>query len=207
MTVRRQSGVSRTPENERRDSISLQQSQDAQSSEEKTMSLLLTRIAVVALAGVLAMTTTSAQNPPPTAPPPPPLPYGPPIPVETAKRAAAAALAEAKKNNWFMAVAVVDPSGTLVYFEKMDNTQTGSINVSIDKAKTAALYKRPSKVFQDAVASGGAGLRVLGLEGVTPVEGGIPIIVNSQIIGAIGVSGDSSEHDGVCALAGSAVVK
>jgi glc operon protein GlcG len=171
------------------------------------MSLLLARIAVVALAGVLAMTTTSAQNPAPTAPPPPPLPYGPPIPVETAKRAAAAALAEAKKNNWFMAVAVVDPSGTLVYFEKMDNTQTGSVNVSIDKARTAALYKRPSKVFQDAVASGGAGLRVLGLEGATPVEGGIPIIVNNQIIGAIGVSGDSSEHDGVCALAGSAVVK
>ncbi len=171
------------------------------------MSLLLARIAVVALAGVLAMTTTSAQNPAPTAPPPPPLPYGPPIPVETAKRAAAAALAEAKKNNWFMAVAVVDPSGTLVYFEKMDNTQTGSVNVSIDKAKTAALYKRPSKVFQDAVASGGAGLRVLGLEGVTPVEGGIPIIVNNQIIGAIGVSGDSSEHDGVCALAGSSVMK
>jgi glc operon protein GlcG len=171
------------------------------------MSLLLARIAVVALAGVLAMTTTSAQNPAPTAPPPPPLPYGPPIPVETAKKAAAAALAEAKKNNWFMAIAVVDPSGTLVYFEKMDNTQTGSVNVSIDKAKTAALFKRPSKVFQDAVASGGAGLRVLGLAGATPVEGGIPIIVNNQIIGAIGVSGDSSEHDGVCALAGAAVVK
>jgi glc operon protein GlcG len=171
------------------------------------MSLLLARIAVVALAGVLAMTTTSAQNPAPTAPPPPPLPYGPPISVETAKKAAAAALAEAKKNNWFMAIAVVDPSGTLVYFEKMDNTQTGSVNVSIDKAKTAALFKRPSKVFQDAVASGGAGLRVLGLAGATPVEGGIPIIVNNQIIGAIGVSGDSSEHDGVCAQAGSAVVK
>jgi glc operon protein GlcG len=171
------------------------------------MSLLLARIVVVALAGVLAMTTTSAQNPAPTAPPPPPLPYGPPISVETAKKAAAAALAEAKKNNWFMAIAVVDPSGTLVYFEKMDNTQTGSVNVSIDKAKTAALFKRPSKVFQDAVASGGAGLRVLGLAGATPVEGGIPIIVNNQIIGAIGVSGDSSEHDGVCAQAGSAVVK
>ena len=171
------------------------------------MSLSLPRIAVLALAGVFA-TTTHAQNPAPAATPAaPPLPYGPPIVVETAKKAAAVALAEAKKNGWFMAIAVVDPSGTLVYYEKMDNTQTGSAHVAIDKAKTAAMFKRPSKVFQDAVAGGGPGLRVLGLQGATPIEGGVPIIVNTQIVGAIGVSGGSSEQDGVCAQAGANAVK
>ena len=91
-----------------------------------------------------------------------PNPYGPPISVENAKKAAAAALAEAVKNHWVMAVAVVDPTGTLVYYEKTDNTQIGSANVSINKARSAALYKRPTKAFQDALAGGGAGLRVLG---------------------------------------------
>jgi glc operon protein GlcG len=171
------------------------------------MPQLLTRIALTLLAGVLAMTTLHAQNPAPAATPGPPPPYGPPISVDVAKKAAAAALAEAKKGNWYMAIAVVDISGTLVYFEKMDNTQTGSVNVAMEKAKTAALFKRPSKAFQDGVAGGGAGLRILGLHGATPVEGGVPIFVNGQIVGAIGVSGDSSEHDGVCAMAGAAAVK
>ncbi|HWZ44633.1 MAG TPA: heme-binding protein [Candidatus Saccharimonadales bacterium] len=129
-------------------------------------------------------------------------PYGPPISLENAKKAAAAAMAEAHKNNWTMAVAIVDPTGVLVYYEKMENTQIGSANVSIAKARSAALFKRPTKAFQDALAAGGAGLRVLGLEGVVPVEGGIPIIVGDKIIGAIGVSGDSSEHDGQCSKAG-----
>src|ERR1700757_186320 len=88
-------------------------------------------------------------------------PYGPPVSVEAAKKAAAAALAEAVKNHWTMAIAVVDPNGTLVYYEKMDNTQLGSANVAIDKARSAALYKRPTKAFQDALAGGGAGLRVM----------------------------------------------
>jgi glc operon protein GlcG len=150
---------------------------------------------------------THAQNPAPGAAAAPPLPYGAPIAVEVAKKAAAAALAEAKKNNWFMAIAVVDPSGTLVYYEKMDNTQIGSSQVAIDKAKTSAMFKRATKVFQDALAGGGAGLRVLGLQGVTPVEGGVPIIVNNQIIGAIGVSGAASDQDAVCAQAGANAVK
>jgi len=170
------------------------------------MSLSLARIAALALAGVLAM-TAHAQNPAPAAPAAPPLPYGAPIGVDVAKKAAAAALAEAKKGGWFMAIAVVDISGTLVYFEKMDNTQTGSVNVAIDKAKTAAMFKRPTKAFQDALAGGGAGLRVLGLKGATPVEGGVPIIVNGQIIGAIGVSGAASDQDATCAQAGAAAVK
>ena len=136
-----------------------------------------------------------------------PNPYGAPISVESAKKAAATALAEAVKNHWTMAVAVVDPNGTLIYYEKMDNTQIGSAQVSINKARSPALYKRPTKALQDALASGGAGLRVMALEGAVPVEGGVPLISNGKIIGAIGVSGDSSDHDGICAQAGAATVK
>lgn len=130
-----------------------------------------------------------------------PNPYGPSIGVENAKKIAAIALAQAKKNNWTMAVAVVDTSGTLVYYEKMDNTQTGSATVAIEKAKTAALFKRPTKVFQDAVTGGGGGLRALAVPGVIPIEGGIPLVLNDKIVGGIGVSGDSSDHDALCAQA------
>ncbi len=134
-------------------------------------------------------------------------PFGSPVDVETAKKAAAAALAEARKNNWNMAVAVVDPSGNLVYYEKMDNTQLGSAKVSVNKARSAALYKRPTKAFQDALAGGGVGLRVLALEGAVPVEGGVPLIMDGKIIGAIGLSGDLSEHDSQCAKAGADAVQ
>lgn len=134
-------------------------------------------------------------------------PYGLSISNADAKKAAAAALAEAAKNHWNMAVAIVDPNGTLVYYEKMDNTQLGSANVAVDKARSAALYKRPSKAFQDALASGGAGIRVLGLQGAVPVEGGVPIISDGKIVGAIGVSGANSDQDGQCAIAGAGVIK
>ena len=136
-----------------------------------------------------------------------PNPYGSPVSVENAKKVAAAAIAEARKNNWNMVVAVVDPGGTLVYYEKMDNTQLGSADVAIEKARTAAKFKRPSKAFQDALAGGGAGLRVLRLPGAVPLEGGIPLIIEGQIVGAIGVSGDAGEHDSMCAQAGAATVK
>jgi len=131
-----------------------------------------------------------------------PNPYGAPVSLDDAKKAAAAAMAEARKNNWKMAVAVVDPNGDLVYYEKMDNTQLGSSQVSINKARSAARFKRPTKAFQDGLAAGGAGLRILALEGAVPVEGGRPIVMDGKIVGAIGVSGDSSEHDDVCAQAG-----
>jgi glc operon protein GlcG len=134
-------------------------------------------------------------------------PIGPALSVETAKKAAAAALAEARKNGWLMVVAVVDPNGTLVYYEKMDNTQLGSAEVAIDKARASALYKRPTKALQDALTSGGAGLRVLALKGAEPVEGGLPIIVDGKLVGAIGLSGDVSEHDGQCAAAGVGALK
>src|SRR5262245_553384 len=103
--------------------------------------------------------------------------YGLPITSDRAKKAAAAALAEARSNRWTMAVAVVDPNGTLVYFEKVDGTQHGSVQVAIDKARSAALFMRPTKVFQDALTGGGAGLRFLGLPGVIPVDGGLPLTV------------------------------
>jgi len=134
-------------------------------------------------------------------------PYGAPVNIETAKRAAAAALAEARRNNWLMAVAVVDTAGNLVYYEKMDNTQLGSVHVSVDKARSAALFKRPTKAFQDMVAGGGAGLRMLDMEGAVPLEGGVPLMVDGTIIGAIGLSGDSSDHDGQCAIAGAVAIR
>ena len=133
-------------------------------------------------------------------------PYGPPITAAQAQQAAAAALAEARKHAWTMAVAIVDPSGTLVRFEKIDDTQTGSAQVAIDKARSAARFKRATKSFQDALAGGGVGLRVLAIQGAIPVEGGVPLEVGGRIIGAIGVSGGTSEQDGQCALAGAAAL-
>jgi glc operon protein GlcG len=134
------------------------------------------------------------------------IPIGNSIGLDAAKKAAAAASAEARKNSWFMAIAVVDPAGTLVYYEKADNTQIGSARVAIDKARSAALYKRPTKAFQDAIEKGGVGVRVLRLEGAVPVEGGVPLLADGKLIGAIGVSGDLSEHDAQCANAGAAAL-
>jgi uncharacterized protein GlcG (DUF336 family) len=136
-----------------------------------------------------------------------PNPYGAPIALDTAKKAAAAAIAEASKNKWNMAVAVTDTGGNLVYFERMDNTQHGSINVAIGKARSAALFKRPGKAFEQAVASGGAGLRILGLEGAVPLDGGFPLVVDGKIVGAIGVSGATGDQDAQCAKAGVDAVK
>ena len=136
-----------------------------------------------------------------------PNPYGLPISLENAKKAAAPAMAEAAKNGWNMAVAIVDPAGNLVYYEKMDNTQLGSANVAIDKARSAALFKRPTKALQDALAAGGDGLRILRLQGAMPVEGGIPLVMDGKIVGAIGVSGATSAQDGQCAKAGADTIK
>jgi glc operon protein GlcG len=133
-------------------------------------------------------------------------PTGLPVSVETAKKAAAAALAEARKNNWTMAVAVVDTHGTLVYYEKIDNTQLGSAQVAIDKARSAALFRRPTKAFQEAISGGGAGLRVFALRGAVPVEGGVPLEKDGSFIGAIGLSGGQSNEDGQCALAGAKAI-
>jgi glc operon protein GlcG len=132
--------------------------------------------------------------------------YGLPISLADAKRVAAAAIAKAGEKDWTMAAAIVDPGGHLVYFEKMDGTQTASARVAIDKARSATLFKRPTKAFQDMLAGGGDGLRVLRIRGAVAVEGGLPLIVNGTIVGAIGLSGGSSAQDGECAQAGVAVL-
>lgn len=136
-----------------------------------------------------------------------PNPYGPPVTLDAAKKIVVPALAEARKNGWTMAVAIVDPAGDLVYFERMDNTQLGSVNTAILKARSAARFKRPTKVFQDMVASGGEGLRALGLDGAMVVEGGIPLVMDGKIVGAIGASGGTSAQDGQCAKAAADQVK
>ena len=139
--------------------------------------------------------------------PPPQIPYGLSISTENAKKAAAASISEAQKNNWKMAIAIVDTGGYLVYFEKMQDTQTGSVELAIEKARTAALFRRPTKLFQDSVAAGGEGLRLLRLTGAIPIDGGVPIIVDGKVIGAVGVSGGSSDQDGEVAKAGAAAFK
>ncbi len=134
-------------------------------------------------------------------------PYGPPVTLEMAKKLAAAAQAEATRNHWLMTIAVVDPSGNLIYYERADDSQWASSKVAIDKARSAARYKRPTKAFQDALTKGGVNTRVLALDGAIPVEGGVPLIVDGKIIGAIGVSGDLSENDAQCANAAAQTLK
>ena len=141
-----------------------------------------------------------SQQPPP--PLPPTTPYGTPITLEQAKKVADAAEAEAKKRNMNMAIAVVEPSGDLVYFRRMDGTQYASIKIAQDKAISAAIFRRSSKEFQDRVAKGD--LSPLSLPGAVASAGGIPILVNGKIVGAIGVSGGA---DDPIAQAGADAVK
>lgn len=150
---------------------------------------------IVILGGLLSGGFASAQAP---------NPYAAPIGVEVARRAAAAAIAEGKKNGWTVAAAVVDSGGALVYFERIDGTQYGSSDVAVAKARSAAAFKRPTKAFEDAVAGGRTA--ILALPGAMPLEGGIPIVVGDKIVGAIGVSGATSQQDGMCAQAGVSAV-
>ena len=125
--------------------------------------------------------------------------------LEGARKVAAAAEAEAKKNNWNVVIAIVDDGGNLLYLQRMDGTQTGSIQVAIDKAKTAQAFKRPTKVFEDAIAGGRNA--ILGLNGALPLEGGLPIKTGDQVIGAIGVSGVTAPQDGQIAKAGTDTIQ
>src|SRR4051812_15582108 len=121
------------------------------------------------------------------------------ITLEAAKKMAAAGEVEAKKNGWNVAIAVVDASGGLILFHKLDETQPGSIAVAQGKARTAALFKRPTKAMEEAVASGKLGF--LSMDGVIPVQGGLPVIMDEKVIGAVGVSGVSSAQDEQVAFA------
>ena len=135
-------------------------------------------------------------------PAPKPLEYGASITLEQAKRIMAAAEAEAMANGWPMAIAIVDTGAHLVLLHKLDHTQLNSITIAQRKAETAVKMKRPTKVLEDAVINGGPGLRILSLDGVVTLEGGVPILMDGKIIGAIGVSGMSSAQDGITAAAG-----
>ncbi len=135
-----------------------------------------------------------------------PLLYGEPISLDSAKRVAAGAEAEARRNGWPMVIAIVDSTGHLVLLQKLDQAQYGSIAVAQQKAQTAVDFRRPSKVFEDAVASGGLHLRMLGMNNLLPLEGGVPLIVDGEIVGAIGVSGMQSTQDAQVAQAGAAAL-
>jgi glc operon protein GlcG len=153
-----------------------------------------------------AAVPAGAQQPAPPSPPPT-TPYGSPIGFEAAKKVMAAAESEAMKNNWSMAVVILDSTGHLVMLHKLDNTQYGSILVAEDKAHSALDFRRPTKVFEDLLAQGGVGLRTLALRGAIPIDGGFPIIVDGKIIGAIGASGAAGNQDAQVAKAGADAIK
>lgn len=131
--------------------------------------------------------------------------YGAPISLSVAKRVIDAAEADAAANGWSMVIAVVDSSGHLVALHRMDQAQYGSVAIAQAKAKTAVDFKRPSKIFEDAVAQGGLGLRLLSTPDLCPLEGGVPLVARGELIGAVGVSGARSHEDGRVAMAGARV--
>ena len=162
-----------------------------------------TLLASILVAVILSATASAQQAPSP----PPTTPYGAPLGLEAAKKIMAAAEAEAVKNNWTMAIVILDSTGHMVMLHKLDNTQYGSLTAAEDKAHSAINFRRPSKVFEDLVAQGGIGLRSLALRGASPLEGGIPLIVDGKVVGAIGVSGATSVQDGQVAKAGADAAK
>ena len=126
--------------------------------------------------------------------------YGQPITITQAKKYAAGVVAECAKNGWNVAVAILDPHGSLVYFERMENTQYASLDIAIGKGKAAATYRRPTRVFMDAINKGGPATATL--PGVFASPGGVPIMVDGNVIGASGVSGVTGDQDEQCSKAG-----
>lgn len=147
----------------------------------------------------MAVLPASAQTPPP--------PYGPPIGIEGARRIMNAAEQEAAKNNWAVVIAIIDSGGHIVMLHRRDDTQLSSIELAEGKARSALMFKRPSKVLDEAISNGGPGLRFLALKDIVPLEGGMPIIFEGRIIGAIGVSGVLSSQDAQIAQAGLDAIK
>jgi glc operon protein GlcG len=175
----------------------------------------LTALAGAACVALLTSTGAFAQVPPnpdnpndviPDALSPPS--YGEPINLETAKKVAAAAIAETTKRNWnAFCISVVSPSGDLVYFEKQDNCQYASIGISQHKARTAARYRRPTLVFETLIGKGPYFAYLTTLDDIVASRGGNPLVVDGKVIGAIGVSGGSGSQDNVVSLAGQAGLK
>jgi glc operon protein GlcG len=157
------------------------------------------RALVLVLAATLLPAVAAAQTPT--------TPYGAPISLEQAKKVLAGAEAEARKNSWNVVIAILDSGGHLVLLQRLDNTQFASVEVAQQKAYSAVAFRRPTKVFQDGVAAGGEGLRILKLAGATPVEGGLPLIFDGKLVGSIGVSGVTSQQDNQIAKAGADALK
>src|SRR5262245_60383583 len=154
---------------------------------------------LIVVSVVLAAGLASAQAPPP---------YGAPITLDQAKKAMAAAEAEAKKNNWPVVIVIVDSGGHLVMMQRLDSTQFASIDIARQKAYTAVAARRPTKAFQDLIGQGGPNLRLLKLpENLTVLEGGVPVVVDGKIVGAVGVSGVTSQQDAQVATAGADALK
>ena len=148
---------------------------------------------------VLAQAVGAAETAAPAAASKPPLPYGAPVTLETARACAKAAVQTATANGWFMVVTVLDAGGHLVLTERMDNAQFGSVEPSRQKAYTAVAFRRSTKVFEDMIAQGGSALRLLKLPDALPIEGGLPLVKDGKVIGAVGTSGGSAQQDGVVA--------
>jgi uncharacterized protein GlcG (DUF336 family) len=142
---------------------------------------------------VLTAATAGAQGPPA---------YGPPITLDQAKKVMAGAEAEAKKNNWPVVITILDSGGNLVMTHRLDGAQFGSVEVAREKAYSAVAFRRPTKVFEDALAQGGANLRLLRLSGANPLDGGWPIVIDGKIAGGIGVSGVTGAQDAQIGRAG-----
>ena len=156
--------------------------------------LMLKTLTGALVLALLAAVPARAQTTPP--------PYGPPIGIEGARAVMAAAESEAAKNNWAVVISIIDSGGNIVMLHRHNDVQLSSIEISQGKAKTALMFKRPSKVLDDAISSGGAGLRFLALKDIVPLEGGLPIVADGKIVGAIGVSGVLSSQDSQVARAG-----
>jgi uncharacterized protein GlcG (DUF336 family) len=141
----------------------------------------------------VATATTAAGGPPA---------YGPPLTFDMAKRIMAAAEAEAQKNNLPLVIAIIDSGGHMVMLHRLDNSQLASLRLAQGKARTALEFRRPTKALEEAIAGGGAGLRLLAIDDVTPVDGGHLIMVDGKIAGALGVSGAPASQDALVAKAG-----
>ena len=148
---------------------------------------------------VLAQAVGAAETAAPATASKPPLPYGAPVSLETARACAKAAVQTATANGWFMVVTVLDAGGHIVLTERMDNAQFGSVEPARQKAYTAVAFRRSTKVFEDMIAQGGSALRLLKLPDALPIEGGLPLVKDGKVIGAVGTSGGSAQQDGVVA--------
>lgn len=157
-------------------------------------------LAIAAIANTAAQTSAA-----PSAVPVPGIRYGAAIGLESAQKVVARAVQEAQKQALYMCIAITDPSGELIHFARMDDCQTGSINVAISKSRSAALFRRPTREFREAMAAGHT--YVAFLPGAMPVDGGVPLIVNGRVVGAIGVSGGTGAQDAAVAIAAASLLQ